>query len=65
MTAYAIDCRHHPDLTRLPRTGQLPAPGQLHRSHVPQFSHRDGSTLCWHGDGWAEPIEREAFRTDW
>lgn len=38
-------------------------PANFTGPRVPQFSHRDGSTLCWHRGGWAEPIERE--RTTW
>jgi hypothetical protein len=38
-----------------PPTHYMAAAGQ----QVPQFSHPDGSLMCWHNDCWAEPIERE------
>ena len=36
-------------------------PANYTGQHVPQFSYRDGSTLCWYRGGWAEPIEREVM----
>jgi hypothetical protein len=65
-----LDTRHHVDAEDLICPGcrevvSCQPPVGYTGARVPQFSHRDGSTLCWTGNGWAEPMEREIVRTSW
>ena len=66
----AIDSCHYvdPDDLICPgchETVSCQPPVNFTGQRVSRFSHRDGSPLCWHQGGWAEPIEREVFRTVW